>query len=254
MSTKYVVAIPTYNRENIIVDKTLKTLIDGGVKKSKIFIFVANKEQYNKYEQIVPKSMYNEIVIGKLGINNQRKFISKYFPLNQYIVSMDDDVEGLLMLKNDKLVQMKNVDKFFTDSYKLLKKEKLFIWGIYPVNNAFFMKDKITTDLKFIIGVLYGYINRKLKKLEPSSKIEVKEDYEMSILYYKMDGGVIRYNNITPKTKYNAVGGVGKDRLERNKVAAAYLKKTYPDIITVFKRDNGNAEVKLKKMPRVKLS
>jgi len=246
----YVIAIPTYNREDIISKKTLKTLLEGGVNKNKIYLFVANKEQYKLYYENVPKNMYKEIIIGKLGITNQRKFISKYFPENQYIISIDDDVEELLILKDStKLVKLKNIHEFFMEAYSLLKKENLYIWGIYPVRNAFFMKNKITTDLKFIIGVLYGYINRHLKKLEP--KTTVKEDYEQSILYYKLDGGVLRFNNITPKTKFNAEGGLGKDRFEMNKKASEYLKDKYPDIITIFHRKNGMAEVKLSKLPRL---
>jgi 5,10-methylenetetrahydrofolate reductase len=96
----YVIAIPTYNREDIISKKTLKTLLEGGVNKNKIYLFVANKEQYKLYYENVPKNMYKEIIIGKLGITNQRKFISKYFPENQYIISIDDDVEELLILKD----------------------------------------------------------------------------------------------------------------------------------------------------------
>jgi len=248
----YVVAIPTYNRSDVITNKTLKTLIEGNVSKNRIYLFVANKAQYKLYEEAVPKSMYKEIVIGKIGITNQRKFISKFFPENQYIVSVDDDVEELLLLKGtDKLVKIQNVADFFDDAYKMLKKEKLFIWGIYPVRNAFFMKPKITTDLRFIIGVLFGYINRHNKKLEPSIQAETKEDYEQSILYYKMDGGVLRFNNVTTKTKFHAEGGLGTDRFERNKKAAEYLKKKYPDIITIFHRGNGMTEVKVAKLPRV---
>ena len=242
----YVVAIPSYNRENTIVAKTLKTLKEGNVDPSKIFIFVADSDQLEKY-RFVPKELYNEIIVGVLGICEQRKFIANYFPEGRYVVSIDDDVESLLMLKDNKLVKVENLDEFFMDAYKLLEKEKLFIWGVYPVNNAFFMKDNITTDLKFIVGVLYGFINRKLKTLEPSTEIQVKEDYELSILYYKKDGGVIRYNNITAKTKYYAVGGCGKDRLEKNEIAANFLKNKYPDIVSIFHRKNGNAEVKLKK-------
>ena len=246
----YVVAIPTYNRSDVITNKTLKTLIEGNVSKNRIYLFVANKAQYKLYEEAVPKSMYKEIIIGKIGITNQRKFISRFFPENQYIVSVDDDVEELLLLKGtDKLVKIQNVSDFFEDAYKMLKKEKLFIWGIYPVRNAFFMKPKITTDLRFIIGVLFGYINRHNKKLEPS--VDTKEDYELSILYYKMDGGVLRFNNITAKTKFNAEGGLGKDRFERYQKSAEYLKKKYPDIITIFHRGNGMTEVKVAKLPRV---
>ena len=81
--------------------------------------------------------------------------------------------------------------------------------------------------------------------LEPSVESEGKEDYEESILYYFMDGGVLRFNNITAKTKFNAEGGLGKDRFEMNKLSANYLKKTYPDLVTITHRKNGMTEIKL---------
>jgi hypothetical protein len=241
----YVVAIPTYNRYDVLANKTLRTLIDGNVSKNKIFLFVANREQYKLYDDAIPKNMYNQIIIGKKGITNQRKFIAKYFPEGQYVISMDDDVEEFEILKGDKLVKLKEVNDFFIEAYKLLKKNNLFIWGIYPVRNAFFMYKNVTTDLRFIIGVTFGFITRHNKLLEPSVKAETKEDYEQTILYFKMDGGVLRFNNITTKTKFNAPGGLGTDRFERNKNAAEYLEKTYPDIVTTFNRKNGTYEIKL---------
>ena len=241
----YVVAIPTYNRYDVLADKTLNTLIEGNVNKNKIFLFVANKEQYKLYEDAIPKNMYNQIIIGKKGITNQRKFIAKYFPEGQYVISMDDDVEEFEILKGEKLVKLQDINDFFIQAYNLLKKNNLFIWGIYPVRNAFFMYKNITTDLRFIIGVTFGFIVRHNKLLQPSVKAETKEDYEQTILYFKMDGGVLRFNNITTKTKFNAPGGLGTDRYERNKTAAEYLEKTYPDIVTIFNRKNGTYEVKL---------
>ena len=63
-----------------------------------------------------------------------------------------------------------------------------------------------------------------------------------------MDGGVLRFNNITPKTKNNAEGGVGKDRLERNKKSAEYLVSKYPDIFSLKYRKNGMPEVRMHKL------
>ena len=131
-----------------------------------------------------------------------------------------------------------------------MKKEKLFIWGIYPVRNPFFMYNEITTDLRFIIGVTFGFITRHNKKLKMSTKSETKEDYEQTILYYLMDGGVIRFNNITTKTKFNAPGGLGTDRFDRNKNAAEYLTEKYPEIATRHDRKNGSPEVKLARLKR----
>jgi hypothetical protein len=246
MSSDYVVAIPSYKRQNELINKSLKTLKAGGVSANRIHIFVANNEERDIYEKEVPKELYGKIVVGVKGITAQRKFIVKYFPENKYIVSIDDDVEQIEKMDGPtKLVKIKNVDKFFRDGYDALKKHGLYIWGIYPVRNPFFMKPKVSTDLKFIIGVLRGFINRHSKDLEPSEGAETKEDYEQSILYFKKYGGVLRYNNVTTKTKFNAPGGLGTDRHERNKSAAEYLKKTYSDLITIFHRKNGMTEVRL---------
>jgi hypothetical protein len=249
--SNYIVAIPSYKRENVLATKTLKTLKDGGVPASKIQIFVANAEERDNYEKAVPKDLYDKIVVGVKGITEQRKFIIKHFPEKQYVVSIDDDVERLEKMKGDKLAKITNVDKFFKDAHADMTKIGLYIWGIYPVRNPFFMKPNVSTGLKFIIGTMYGFINRHDKSLEPSSKIKEKEDVEQSILYYLKDGGVLRYNHTTIKTKFHSEGGLGKTegRFENNKVAAAYLAKTYPDLVSVFHRKNGMAEIRLKRTP-----
>jgi hypothetical protein len=237
---EYVVAIPSYNRPNEIIKKTLKTLADGGVEKERIFIFVADEEQAEIY-----KPTGYKIIIGVIGIANQRVFISKYFPVGQYIISLDDDVEELQTLQESKLVKLTDLHTFFTSSYETLMRENLFIWGIYPVRNAFFMKSGVMTkSLKFLIGVCYGYINRNLHELYPTA--EGKEDIEQSILYFKRDGGVIRFNHVAVKTKFNAVGGLGKDRFEMNEKASQLLKEKYPDVVKIFHRKNGMSEVRLK--------
>lgn len=251
VANSYVVAIPTYNRADVVADKTLRTLIRGGVASSRIYLFVANQQQETLYKNTVPKDMYHAIVIGRLGIARQRAFISSFFPKGQYIVSVDDDVEDILeMTSTTQMRSLGHIDTFFQKAYHDIRKENLYIWGVYPVRNPFFMKKTITTDLRFIIGVMFGYINRKTKNLVPSIKSETKEDYEQTILYYQMDGGVLRYNYITPKTRFNAPGGLGTDRMARNQAAASYLVKTYPDIVTPRYRTNGTPEVRLARLPR----
>jgi len=70
----YYVAIPSYDRADSLLTKTLNTLKD--IPSNRIYIFVANESQYHIYKQVIPN--YN-IVIGKLGITNQRRFIKNYF-------------------------------------------------------------------------------------------------------------------------------------------------------------------------------
>lgn len=227
----YYIAIPSYDRAETLLKKTLNTLKD--IPSNRIYIFVANESQYKLYKKVIKGYT---IIIGKLGITNQRKFIKNYFKEGQCVVSMDDDVEEVNKLNGDKLNKIHNLDLFFNEAFQRIKRENLFIWGIYPVRNPFFMKNTVTIQLKFIIGTLYGFIARHDKDLEPICK--EKEDYELSILYYLKDGGVLRYNNITIKTKFKAKGGLGliENRYKANKEAALYLSKKYPQFVSVFKR------------------
>jgi len=251
----YVVAIPSYDRAKSLAKKTLTMLKKGKVERSKIYIFVANKSEEQLYRDALPSHLYNKIVVGKLGIANQRIFIKNYFSKGQEVVSIDDDVEHIFRLNGEKTSKISNIDSFFKKAFERLHKEKLFLWGIYPIGNTFYMKgkQKVTTSLRFIIGVLHGYIVRNDKDLEPSPSAEGKEDYEQSILYFKKDGGVLRFNNIGAKTQFFAPGGLGniKKRIVSSKKAAGYLEKQYPDMVTKYHRDNGMAEVRLKNIARM---
>lgn len=251
----YVIAIPSYDRPEIIVKKSLRTILDGGVPKDLVHVFVANEAEEKRYMESLPKSTYNKLIVGRKGITAQRKFIIEYFPENQKIVSIDDDIEGLFEKVSDKeLRKITNVHKFFMDAFALLERERLYIWGIYPVHNAYFMKDTITTDLKFIVGQLYGFVNRKTKTIQPSSKAVEKEDYEQSIKYFLKDGGVVRFNNVSVKTKNHAKGGLGtrEGRLKQNRAAAEYLSREYPAYVKMFCRANGMTEVRLSRIDRRK--
>ena len=247
----YVVAIPSYQRSDEITKQTLKTLKEGGVDKKKIYVFVANKQE-KKYRDTMDRDTYHKIVVGQKGLVNQRRFISKYFKPGTMIVSMDDDVRNLVKLSDGKLTKLSNLDSFFKKAFDTLKKEKLYLWGVYPVKNSLFMKNNSTTDLRFIIGVLHGYINRHDNKLYPNQKLQSKEDIEQSILFYLKDGGILRFNNISFSTTFKAKGGLGSDRSKRNmmdKQAQEYLVKTYPNIVSPKFRKDGTPEVILKRNP-----
>jgi len=246
----YVVAIPTYKRYNEITTKTLPTLKKGKVDKRRIFVFVASKTEEKLYREKMDPDTYNIIVVGKKGLVPQRRYISQYFPEGTRIVSMDDDVQNMVKLtKDDRLQKISNLDSFFKRAFNTLTKHNLYLWGVYPVKNNLFMKRKTTTDLRFVIGVVHGYINRHSKDLYPSMKSVSKEDIEQSILFYLKDGGVLRFNDITFTTKFNAPGGLGQDRFKMNKDAQEYLVKTYPGIAKAKFRPDGTPEISLNRNP-----
>jgi hypothetical protein len=242
---KYVVAIPSYKRSLLLSQKTLKMLSTGSVPSSCIYVFVANQLEAEEYK----RSTSVKIVVGELGISQQRNFIANYFPRNTLVVSIDDDVEGIYKKKGEGLEKIENVDMFFKAAFKQCMNAGLFLWGVYPVFNAFYMKHSITIDLRFILGTLFGFVSRPGdKSLKLSLETATKEDFEQTILYFIKDGGVMRFNDVGLKTKFfNPNGGLGglEARFEKSELAAKALGEKYPSYGYLWKRKNGLAEFRL---------
>jgi hypothetical protein len=250
----YVVAIPTYKRYDQVYEKSISTLIKHKVASSKIYLFVANKEEAEEYKKSLPKGSYHKIVIGVLGIQHQRNFIIDYFKEGTNVVFMDDDVERIDKLKGESFKQISDVDKFMKSAFKECREAGLYLWGIYPVRNEFFMKPRPekSKDLRFIIGAFYGQVIRHSKDLK--MKLKQKVDVENTILHYIKDGGVLRYEKVTIKTKYyNPKGGIlavmKTNRLKVNEESAKKLERLYPKYGHVWKRENGKFEFKLNVLP-----
>ena len=253
--SNYVIAIPSYKRSESIGDKTLRVLTDNGISPKKIFIFVANKAEEKDYEKNVDRKLYNKLIVGVKGLRNQRNFITKYYPEGKEIVELDDDIEEISQLvlgktkEQSKLKIISDLDSFFKDAFKKCKEHGAHLWGVYPVYNAFFMSKKINNDLRFIVGPLWGKINRHSNKFK--LHLNEKEDVERTLRNYDADKTVIRFNDIVIKTKYyKTPGGMQYEKKNRQKEAmksAKYLIKEYPNYTTLWLgKKSGHPEVRLK--------
>jgi len=261
----YVVAIPSYKRNETLKKKTMRVLGEYKINPKKIFIFVADQNQKKLYENTLEPKTYNKIVVGKPGIQHIRNFMPKYFPEKKPIVYMDDDIskisicnnnninsDGTYDKKNNKLERLSNLDGFIKNSFKYGKKQKMDNWGVYPTDNPYFMKPTlknnkhVSKDLKFLIGFLTGVINNKKAEIR---SIGDKEDYERTIKYYLKDNGVLRYNNVSCNTNcYKEPGGIQATRKKEDSARNAnYLVKTYPDLVKINNnRNSGFVEIRLR--------
>lgn len=253
VDSEYVVAIPSYDRVEKIQKKTLKSLHDYKIKQ-KIYIFVNDKTQYDLYKTGLDADTYTDIIISNTkGITDARNYIATYFPDGTKVVCLDDDLGTFVKKTGDnKVVKLKDLNAVFTEGFKKCKEEDTKLWGIYPVPNALFMKDTITTTLKFIIGLCYGFISTPKDKSLLTNIVKQKEDYERSIKYYIKYGKVIRLNYISVRTTYYSKGGISSwmgNRKKDMEVSAKALLKKYPEYVgSIFYRKDGTAEIKLKKM------
>jgi len=246
----YQIAIPSYKRYSILQDKTLNTLKRLNINHKKITIFVANKSEYQKYNKLLSKNLYNQIIIGKKGLKNQRNFISTYYPEGTHLVQLDDDIDNIVELTNPKgilnttskeyrkfhnLQSITNLNKFIKEAFKICKNNGIYLWGIYPIANAYFMNFKRDIGLTFIVGPFWGCIVRHSNKLKLT--IDEKENVQRTLQYFTMDQKVLRFNNISIVTKYyKTPGGMQSEKKNRKSEAlksAKYLHKKYPNITKI---------------------
>lgn len=241
-----VYVVPSYNRPDAFKTKTLATLQYHKIPSDKIYLFVANDDQKEKYITALGDESICNIIVGIIGLPAVRNFIFNHFPINQKIVSFDDDVSGFVKLKDDKLQLLESQEllEVIETGFNTCDTVGAKFWGDYPVANAFFMKNTISIDLKFIMGSFWGCYN-------PGSEIEItigngeKEDILRTILFWIRDKKIVRLNYIAHKTKiYSGTGGLQSDgvdtRIKRENETVDKLLEMYPQYIRRNTRRKSN--------------
>ena len=230
--------IPSKGRSEYIKNKTLALLEKHSIDKKDIYIFVAPKELETYKEAL---SEY-QIVEGADGISKNREAISKYFPRNEFVISIDDDVSEIY--EHGKPVT--NLLYICHDIFNHLIANNITLAGCNPCQNTFFAKDTITTDLKFLCGAFKCFINKP--ELERRD-YELVEDYENTLKHYMYSGGVLRFNYITLKVNYNsAKGGLkGIRTLDKKLYEVKKFSEQYPNYC---KTKKDNMEIQLYKEPK----
>jgi hypothetical protein len=247
----YQICIPSYRRAKTLKEKTLSVLTQYNIDPSRVTIFVADENEKSDYERELANTPYNQIVVGKLGIGNQRRFIQAYYPVGTRVVSFDDDISEVLRKVDDKtVVKVDNLERdVIVKGFDECEKNNAHLFGIYAVNNPMFMKDRVSVGLYFCVGTLHGMIIRHDPDL--TITIDEKDDYQRTLQHYVKDGAVVRLDYITIKTKYyTEPGGMqGTDQRKAENILknAKFLEDTYPGLCTMYIRESkGRAELRLR--------
>jgi hypothetical protein len=216
----------------------------------RITVFVADAEQEKLYRETLKPGTYGKLVVGVPGMGAIRNFITKFYSVGTKIVNIDDDIKGFLEYDETRPRKEKPLGSLLTmihRGFQECQKAGARLWGVYPVANGFFMKPKVSTNLRYIIGSVWGCINPGIKVVNIT--LDDKEDYQRSILYYIADGAVVRLNMVAPVSSYyKEPGGMQEERTkERVESSARWLVKTYPEYATLNpNKKSGYMEVKLK--------
>jgi hypothetical protein len=245
----WVIAIPSYKRPETLRDKTLKVLHEYRIPRDKIHVFVASKSEFDTYTSTLDPKTYGHIHIAEPGMAAVRNYITRFFPVGKPIFNMDDDIRGFIEYsanskRNEQPLTSLSaaIHRGFADA----RRSGFRLFGFYPVSNGYFMRHGSTTDLRYIIGSVWGIINPgPILKMT----IDDKEDYLRSVVMYLLDGGVIRYNNIAPQSAYyKEPGGMQEERtLNRVGQSAKAMVASFPGLVKInLTKKSGMPEVRLR--------
>jgi len=151
------IAIPTFNRPMLKSYELAKEIVG----EDNVFVFFHNQEDSNQY----PQDIKNRIITNtNKGIGIARNNILTYFEKGEQIIFMDDDITEVNKLQFQELIKLspQEIKGQFEKCFNICEKNGCYLWGIYPVNNAFFMKNKINNKC-FIIGWIMGIVINDLR-------------------------------------------------------------------------------------------
>tara|TARA_R110000803_G_scaffold9115_3_gene29032 strand:+ start:391 stop:1563 length:1173 start_codon:yes stop_codon:yes gene_type:complete len=221
------IVIPTYNRYNDF--KTIK-LLEGY--EDITYIFVVQEEEQLYKDAIGDK--FN-IIVGELGLKNQRNFITNYFDEDEILICMDDDISWF----------NKPINEWIDQSIEYLSQSNLGM--ITFSSTTMYIKDKIKYTEGFYLGVGVLTIIKNHKEFQLN--YNQCEDYERSILYLKKYGKNIRIHGVAFKTKYFGKGGLESYRTidkyvnETNRLVYEYNDYLYFKDKVIMKHKLGNVNL-----------
>jgi hypothetical protein len=237
------IAIPSHKRSDTINKETLRIL-----KEHKLLdvttVFVAGSE-LSDYKNCICR-----VVDGRMGRMQQINYIFDYYDDDQELIIMDDDIEEFCQKDGRKLVPLESLEDLCVKGFELLEKHGAGLFGVYMMDNPFYMKDKISNGLYFIDGTFCGLINMHDPQLRLTSPYRTGR--EMSLLRYLYCGNNIRFNNVCYKSReFTHPGGMqtDPDRMKKMEEAAIYLHKKFPDLTELFRHKDNSLQIRFRRMP-----
>lgn len=234
--------IPSYRRAD--AQPTALLLSSFGIPREDIIISTQTDEDFlaygDKWGQIAT-IIYRR---GSCVSDNRNTILEAILP-GEEVVMLDDDISEFRHLSSDGHLKKTSGPDFIQHcqfAFRLAAKYNAGIWGLYPVENAFFMSKKTSID-QLLIGTTMGIVVKDGFRFD--NQIRVKEDYEYCCHLISKGFHTIRFNYMVAHAKHRTNTGGCHDDWGGNEQAAKKLLWMYPDIIRENPRRAG--EILLKK-------
>jgi len=236
----YRVAIASRGRAGLIT-----TVDNCGLDPASVDVFVDGDDEYRAYKAAHPK--LNIIDTESSGIAQARNAMLDYYGEGASVVMMCDDVRAVLECTGPKQMsglRGAELDMFIRKAFAFTLGQGTKLWGVYPVNNHFYMKRTISSG--FCIGSFCGVL---VSDISFPEDMPLKEDYAFTIEHVKQFRKVARFNYITvDAVHYKNTGGCQlyrNDKLEEE--ACQYLLAHYPWCVSRHPRRQGEIVLRFKK-------
>lgn len=246
----YQIAIPSYRRIQTLQRKTLAMLEGYGIGADETDVWLADEEEEAAYRAAFEGwSRRPNFIVGVPGLGPQRNAIEEYYGRGQRVMMMDDDLTGVLRRKSSKLLEpVEDLRGEVLDvGFRYADEVGAGLWGVYAVQNPYFMKRKVTTALCNCISCFIGIVCDPQDSLKRT--VSHAEDYEYSIRRYIVDGKVCRLDWLTIDTKYWSEPGGLVDQRTPQMIYDSVRKVAdlFPDFCTLYiRKSTGNAELRLR--------
>lgn len=220
MTADYQVAVPSYQRPQWCAERTLNTLISGGVPPARITVFTHDNDPYaDAYADITTALGVRHVQTPARGIRQQREHIRRHYAPGERVVSADDDIQDIVhnptgATSSKYLRPLPDVDGFIRGMFHHCADSGLYVWGVSPAPNALFLKPRVSEGLKLVMFTLFGFINRPDHPVFRTT-VEYKDEQELSLRAYWYDGGTARADGVAVKANYYGPGGcsaAGRDQ------------------------------------------
>jgi hypothetical protein len=250
----YQVAIPSYQRPAMVCAKTLPALTRGGVDPSRITVFLhAHDPKLDDYRTYLPANI-GTVITDARGINAQRAAIIDTYGPGTPLVQVDDDLSRLVKAIDPKTTHpIGDVDAVLRSMFFETMARDLWVWGLSPTTNAFYMKPgRISVGLRFLLYSMVGTFTRPGHPVHLAT-VPTKDDYELSLRSWWYDGASVRADGVAAVADlYKAPGGCQLTRQPADaETAVTQLLATWPGLVRRNeKRNTGYPEIKLTPRPR----
>lgn len=236
----YQVAIPSYLRPQMLADRTLPFLLNGGVNPRRITVWTHDHDpSHGAYVRLLADAGVRHQVTHARGITAQRREIVEGYAAGTRLVQADDDITALMRAVDPKtLDKITDVDRFYNDMFDQTQARGLHVWGLAPVPNAFYMNPgKLSERLKFLIFANWGCITRPGHPVHVNT-VPTKDDYELSLRAWWYDGAVLRHDGVAAKADiYKAPGGCQSTRdAAQVEASVAELMRQWPQLVRINHR------------------